>query len=68
MQKASILVTNMECAACAQNIERKLSKTVGVIKVSVNMLTGKVIVEFDEKKTTEDKIKGIIKNLGFDTA
>ena len=66
--KSSILVTNMECAACAQNIERKLSKTSGVSKVGVNMMTGRVIVDYDEKKVSEDKIKSIIKNLGFDTA
>ena len=43
MQKFN--VTGMSCAACSARVEKSVSKVNGVIKCSVNLLTGFMIVE-----------------------
>ena len=38
----------IDCAACASELENKLSKINGVNSVSVNFLTQKLTLDFDE--------------------
>ena len=49
--KENFDVTGMSCSACSSHVEKSVSKVDGVTKVSVNLLTNSMQVEFDEKTT-----------------
>lgn len=53
---------NLDCANCAAKMEADLSKMSGVAEVSVNFLTTKLILEFDESKLedVEEKVRQIV--------
>jgi P-type Cu+ transporter len=63
--KASVNIGGMDCAACAQNINRCLKKQPGIISSDVNYATKKACVEFDETKIDLKKIKATIKKSGY---
>jgi P-type Cu+ transporter len=64
-QKAQIKISGMHCAACAQIIQKALSKAEGVTDASVNLTTETAYVEYDDEQTSEEKLKRIIKNTGY---
>lgn len=53
---------NLDCANCAAKMEADLSKMPGVADASVNFLTTKLILEFDESKleNVEEKVRQIV--------
>lgn len=67
-KKTQIKISGMHCAACAQTIEKALSKAEGVAKAQVNLTTEIAYVEYDDEYTTEQKLKEIIRNTGYDVA
>jgi len=60
-----IIIKNMHCASCAANITKKFSKTKGITHADVNFATEKALVEFDANVISEQKIMGIVKNMGY---
>ncbi len=56
----------MHCAACAQIIQKALSKVEGVIEARVNLTTETAYVEYDSTQTNEEKLKEVIRNTGYD--
>ena len=50
--RSEFKVTGMSCAACAAGIERAVSKAAGVRSVSVNLLSAKMVAEYDESVIT----------------
>ena len=67
-QKIQIKINGMHCAACAQTIQRALTKTEGVISVRVNLATETAYVEYDNDRINEKNLKEVIKNAGYDAA
>ena len=65
MKKIPILISGMHCAACAQTIEKALSKIDSVTNVSVNFATGRASLEYDPKKVDLDKIIKAVKDAGY---
>jgi Cu+-exporting ATPase len=59
-------IIGMHCPACVQRIENGLSKTDGIIEAKVNLASREAIVRFDLDKTNVEKIKGIVKNIGYE--
>ena len=57
MQKFN--VTGMSCAACSARVEKSVSKVDGVIKCSVNLLAGSMIVE--GSATDTEIIEAVVK-------
>lgn len=55
----------MHCASCAQNIERQLTHTPGVMAAAVNYGSEEGTVEFDEKISSLTKIADAVKNIGY---
>lgn len=53
----------MHCKSCSMLIKSEL-EDLGV-KAEINHETGKAIIEFDEKKTSLDKIKAAISKAGY---
>jgi Cu+-exporting ATPase len=58
----------MSCAACARNIEQKLSTTPGVSRAGVNFATGRATVEYDPDSTTVRQLIEAVQEVGYGTA
>lgn len=64
-KQIELKITGMSCAACSAKIERKLSKTEGILNASVNLATEKASVSFEPSKLKTSDITHIIDNLGY---
>jgi len=60
--KTNLNIKGMHCKSCVKLIESEFEDKVNSIKVEEN---GKAVIDFDEKKITLQKIKDIIKELGY---
>ena len=60
--KTNLNIKGMHCKSCVKLIESEFEDKVNSIKVEEN---GKAVIYFDEKKITLQKIKDIIKELGY---
>lgn len=58
-------IAGMTCAACAQLIERRLSKTAGVKKAGVNFATQQAQVEFIPTLTNRQALSQVVEKLGY---
>jgi Cu+-exporting ATPase len=61
----TIPIGGMTCAACAQRVEKVLTKLPGVASVSVNFATEKAIVAYDPHKVRLSAIKEAIEKAGY---
>ena len=66
IQKVKLLIGQMHCTSCANQIEQKLKKTKGIKQAAVNFATQKGHVEYDSNLIDENKIIEIIKQMGYD--
>jgi Cu+-exporting ATPase len=67
-KKAIVKISGMHCAACAQTIQKALSKLEGVRKAQVNFATETAYVDYDDDHIDEEKLKEVIRNTGYDIA
>lgn len=58
-------VTGMTCSACSARVEKAVSKLDGVSSVSVNLLTGSMKAEFDEKELSAGDIIKAVEKAGY---
>ena len=65
MNKETIKISGMTCAACAQRIEKAIGKLNGVAKASVNLATEKAMVEYDPQVIRLSGIKQTIEKIGY---
>ena len=63
MKKIQLKIKGMHCASCEVLIQDALEE-VGA-KAKVDSKAGKAVIEYDEKKLTDEKIKQIIKKEGY---
>lgn len=61
----SFHVSGMHCASCASNVQRKLSKTDGVVSAQVNYANEQATITIDEKKFDAKKASEAVKSLGY---
>jgi len=61
----SIPVTGMSCAACANRVEKALSKTDGVSGANVNYATEKASVEYDPAAVRPEALVSAIESAGY---
>ena len=61
----TIPIGGMTCAACANRIERVLSKKEGVLRASVNFATENATVEYDPQKIRLSAIRQAIEDIGY---
>ena len=61
-------VTGMTCSACSSKVEREVGKVNGVNKVTVNLLTNSMQVDFDENVTDNSLIIQTVIKAGYDAA
>jgi len=65
MNKETIKISGMTCAACAKRIEKAIGKLDGVSQASVNFATEKLSVEYDNQKISTDNMKETIEKTGY---
>ena len=65
MKKINYRLSNIDCAACATKIEDKLNRLIGMHFCTLNFITQKLTVLYDEEVLTEDKIETTIKRAVY---
>ena len=65
MEKQTIAIGGMTCAACAKRIEKAVGKVEGVLSVSVNFATEKTTVSYDPRKTKLTDIRAAVEKAGY---
>lgn len=58
-------VEGMHCAACATTVEKAINKLDGVNSASVNQVTEKVSLDYDESKLSLTDIANAVTNAGY---
>ena len=61
----TIRVKGMKCGNCAASVTKALKATDGVQDVAVDVKKGEAVVTFDDEKTDEAKLRGVINDTGF---
>lgn len=67
VERVTLPVAGMHCAACANRIERNLGKSRGVRKANVNFATSKATVEYDSGETGIRDAIQMIRDTGYDS-
>ena len=65
MKKEKFDVTGMTCSVCSSRVEKCVSKLSGAEKVSVNLLTNSMQVEYDENVLREGQIIDAVVKAGY---
>lgn len=68
MKTSQYNITGMSCAACSSSVQRVVSRLDGVKSCDVNLITGKMTVTFDERKTGEPDFIRVVEKAGFGIA
>lgn len=63
--KAKFTVYGMTCSACVSAVERGVKKLDGVQKAGVNLSSGALIVEYDEKLLAQEQIIAAVVKAGY---
>jgi mercuric transport protein len=64
-KKSTIRVEGMMCSKCTASVEKALKATPGVEKVEVSLQRKEAVVEYDDEKVTEAKLREVINATGF---
>ncbi|HEX2168249.1 MAG TPA: heavy metal translocating P-type ATPase, partial [Longimicrobiales bacterium] len=64
--RVTIPVTGMTCAACANRVQRKLERGVGVEQAAVNFGTERATVAYDAGATDPARLIELVRSAGYD--
>ena len=67
IEKLSLPVVGLDCAACVNTIEKEVNKLPGIKSANVNFVTQTVHVDFENNKTSTQDIIGAVKKAGYKT-
>ncbi|HEX6045931.1 MAG TPA: heavy metal-associated domain-containing protein [Pyrinomonadaceae bacterium] len=62
---STIKVEGMKCSKCSGSVEKALKATPGVEKVEISLDKKEAVVEYDDAKVTEAKLREVINSTGF---
>ncbi|MDT5061030.1 MAG: copper chaperone [Acidobacteriota bacterium] len=62
---AKIHVEGMHCKMCSASVAKALKATDGVEKVEVSDKEGIAVIQYDDQKVTEAKLREVINGTGF---
>ena len=68
MKKQKFNVTGMTCSACSARVEQVTSKLPGVKSASVNLLSGSMLVVYDETSLSVEEICRAVEHAGYGAA
>jgi copper chaperone CopZ len=61
----TIHVEGMHCNMCSASVTKALKATAGVEKVEVSAEKGVAVIQYDDQKVTEAKLREVINGTGF---
>jgi P-type Cu+ transporter len=61
-------IEGMHCSSCAMDIDLTLEDTKGVSESNTNYAKSETSIKYDEKAINEDRLKEIIKSVGYEVA
>lgn len=64
-KKETYDVTGMSCSACSSHVEKAVSKLEGMDKVTINLLTNSMQVEYDENRLNNTAIEQAVEKAGY---
>jgi copper chaperone CopZ len=64
-RKSTIRVEGMHCKLCSASVTKALKATAGVKKVEVSAEKGEAVIQYDDAKVTEARLREIINGTGF---
>src|ERR671932_2283761 len=62
---ATIHIEGMHCKMCSASVAKALKATDGVEKVDVSFEKGVAVVQYDDQKVTEARLREVINSTGF---
>ncbi|MBE6737055.1 MAG: heavy metal translocating P-type ATPase [Ruminococcaceae bacterium] len=65
MKKQIFNIIGMSCSACSAAVSKAVNNLDGIKDVQVNLLTNSMIVSFDDKILSEDKIIKAVEDAGY---
>lgn len=65
MEKITLKIGGMTCAACAVNVQKAVAKLEGVTSAEVNIANEKATISFDEDKQSKETLTQAIKSAGY---
>jgi Cu+-exporting ATPase len=65
MKKLILDIKGMTCAACSARVERVLGRLPGVASASVNLVTGKALVEYDAGQVSLERMTQAVEKAGY---
>lgn len=68
MKKAKFAITGMSCSACTARVEKAVSRLNGTDKVTVNLLTNSMQLEYDERELGTAEIIAAVEAAGYGAA
>ena len=68
MKKETYDITGMTCSACSSRVEKCVRALEGADKVSVNLLTNSMQIEYEEDRLDERKIVTAVEKAGYGAA
>ena len=68
MQTEHLRVTGMTCGGCTSKVTHALEAISGVIDVEVSLTAGEATVQYDERRTSPDRLKVAIAEAGYGIA
>jgi copper chaperone len=61
----TIRVEGMHCKMCSASVTKALKATPGVERVSVSYEKGEAVIQYDDQKVTEAKLREVINSTGY---
>jgi mercuric ion binding protein len=61
----TIHIEGMKCNICSTSVTKALKATAGVEKVEVSFEKGEAVIQYDDEKVTEEKLREVINGTGF---
>lgn len=62
---SKIRVEGMHCKVCSASVTKALKATAGVEKVEVSFEKGEAVIQYDDEKVAEAKLREVINGTGF---
>lgn len=61
----TIRVEGMHCKICSASVTKALKATPGVERVSVSYEKGEAVIQYDDQKVSEAKLREVINSTGY---
>ena len=65
IKTTTIRVEGMKCNHCSASVAKALKATAGVEQVEVSSEKGEAVIQYDDQKVTEAKLREVINSTGF---